>query len=207
MASFFSHAHLMHLLDTYGYWLVGVVICLEALGLPLPGESLLIAGAIYAATTHHMAIVLIVAVGSVAATLGSMAGFAVGHWIGPKRLTRYGRYVGLNEERGRIVKGLFRRHGAKVILVARFVAFLRSLAAILAGATEMPWLRFAIANAVGAVAWCALYGFGAYWLGAEAERLATPAAIGLGCAAGIVVVIAIVFVRKQERSLLREGET
>jgi membrane protein DedA with SNARE-associated domain len=205
--SFFSHAHLRHLLDSYGYGLVGLVIFLESFGLPLPGESLLIAAAIYAATTHHMAIAIVVAIASVAATVGSMAGFAVGRWIGPARLSRYGRYVGLNENRARTATRLFKRHGAKVILVARFVAFLRSLAAILAGATEMPWLRFTVANAVGAVVWSAFYGVGAYWLGAEAERLATPAAIGLGCVAAVVVVVSIVLVRRQERSLLQSGET
>ena len=205
--TFFSHEHLTHLLDSYGYGLLGLVICLELFGLPLPGESLLIAAALYAASTHHMAIATVVAVASVAAMLGSMAGFAVGRWIGPARLARYGRYVGLNESRARVATGLFRRHGAKVILVARFVAFLRSLAAILAGAAQMPGLRFTVANAVGAVVWSAIYGVGAYWLGAEAKRLAAPAAIGLGCVAAVVVVVSIVLVRRQERSLLQESET
>ncbi len=204
---FFSHEHLTHLLDSYGYGLLGLVICLESFGLPLPGESLLIAASLYAASTHHMAIFMVVAVASLAATLGSMGGFALGRWIGPARLARYGRYVGLNEDRTRITTGLFRRHGAKVILVARFVAFLRSLAAILAGATHMSWTRFALANVAGAVVWSALYGVGAYLLGEEARRMATPAAIGLGCVAAVVVVVSIMLVRRQERSLLQSGET
>ena len=196
--SFFSHEHLTHLLDTYGYGLLAVVICLESLGLPLPGESLLIAAALYAATTHQMAAATVVVVTSIAATLGSMAGFAVGRWIGPVRLARYGRYIGLNEGRARIATGLFKRHGAKVVLVSRFVAFLRSLAAILAGATHMPWLRFTIANAAGALCGPRSMASAPIWLGAEAKRLAAPAAIGLGCGAAIVVVISIVLVRRQE---------
>ncbi|MBV9653334.1 MAG: DedA family protein [Acetobacteraceae bacterium] len=204
--SFFAPEHLTDLLVTYGYGVLAAAIFFETFGLPLPGESLLIAAALYASTTGRMSIATVVVVAGVAATLGSTVGFALGRSIGPRRLTRYGGYVGLDERRMRLTIGLFRRHGFKVILLGRFVAFLRSLAAMLAGATRMDWLPFGTANVAGAALWSAFYGFGTYWLGVEAKRLATPVAIGFGCIAAVVVIAAVILVRRGERLLLQSGE-
>ena len=161
--SFFQGAELTRLLHDYGYGLVGLLVCLEAIGLPLPGESLVIAAALYAGSTHGMNIAAVVAVTAVGAILGSGIGYAIGRSFGFRVLRRYGHYVGLTEERLKIGRYLFERHGGKVVLLGRFVAFLRNLAALLAGVTQMEWRRFMLANAAGAILWAGLYGFGAYF--------------------------------------------
>lgn len=204
--SFLGHEHLTALLDHYGYGLLAALVCLEAIGLPLPGESAILAAALYAASTHRLNIVAVVAIAALAATLGSTIGYVIGRAIGARLLSRYGHYVGLNEERVTIGRYLFARHGGKVVLFGRFVAFLRSVAALLAGVTRMEWPRFMAANAAGAVPWAALYGFGAYFLGEEAKRIAGPAALVIGAVAVAAVVTAIIVTRRQERRLVALAE-
>jgi membrane protein DedA with SNARE-associated domain len=149
---FHAH-HLAELLHQYGYGLVAVVIGLEAMGLPLPGESLLIAAALYAATTHELAIVLVVVAAAAGAIVGDNLGYLIGRGIGYRLLVRYGGYVLLTPERLAAGRRLFARHGGKVVIFGRFVAVLRTLAALLAGANRMPWPHFLLANAVGGIGW------------------------------------------------------
>jgi membrane protein DedA with SNARE-associated domain len=199
---FFSAHHLIQLLHSYGYTVLGVVVGLESVGLPLPGETLLIAAAVLAGTTHQMNIFLVVLSAALGAIVGQMAGYWMGRGFGFRLLRRYGGYIGLNDRRLAFGRALFRRHGVKVIIVARFVVLLRTLAALLAGANHMPWGRFMVANIVGSTAWAALYGFGAYALGHEAKRVAGPAAIAIAVivAAGLLGVG--IYMRRRERQLL-----
>jgi membrane protein DedA with SNARE-associated domain len=200
--SFFSLHHLVELLHTYGNAVLGVVVGLESLGLPLPGETLLIAAAILAGTTGQLNIVFVV----LSAAIGAMVGQAVGYWIGWgigfRLLSRYGRYIGLTDRRLAFGRALFRRHGIKVIVAARFVVLLRTLAALLAGANRMPLPGFMLGNVIGSAAWSALYGFGAYALGHEAKHLAAPVAIGLGAAVVAALVAAALYVRRREHRLM-----
>lgn len=200
--SFLSAHHFTELLRHYGYGLIGVVIGLEAMGLPLPGESLIIAAAIYAGTTHQLSITVVVATAAAAAIIGDNLGFLIGRRIGLPLLRRYGRYVLLTPERLAVGQRLFARHGGKVVLFGRFIAVLRTLAALLAGATGMEWRRFLAANAAGGILWACLYGFGAYVLGHEVERLQGPIAIAFGVAAAVVVAVLILWSRRQERRLI-----
>jgi membrane protein DedA with SNARE-associated domain len=140
--SLFSLHELVQLLHAYGYSTLAVAVALESIGLPLPGESLLIAAAVVAGTTLQLNILLVV----IAATVGTIAGQAAGYWIGRavgfRLLRRYGHYAGLTAQRLAYSQGLFRRHGAKVVILSRFVVLLRTITALLAGANHMPWLPF-----------------------------------------------------------------
>jgi membrane protein DedA with SNARE-associated domain len=189
---------LQHLLHEYGYGVVGVVIFFESLGVPLPGESLLVGAALYAATTHRVSIEWIVAAAAVGAVLGDNAGYLIGHSLGYRLLRKFGERVGLSEKRIRLGEYLFREHGGKVVFFGRFVAFLRTFAALLAGANHMPWHSFLIFNTLGGVAWCCLYGFGAYGLGDVVRRFAGPFSLALGAVAVAVVAGAIFFVKRNE---------
>jgi membrane protein DedA with SNARE-associated domain len=200
--SFFSLHHLVGLLHTYGNAVLGVVVGLESLGLPLPGETLLIAAAILAGTTHQLNIVFVVLSAAIGAIVGQAAGYWIGWGIGFRLLSRYGRYIGLTDRRLAFGRALFRRHGVKVIVAARFVVLLRTLAALLAGANRMPLPGFMLGNVIGSAAWSALYGFGAYALGHEAKHLAGPFAIGLGAAVVIALVAAALYVRRREHQLI-----
>ncbi len=90
----------------------------------------------------------------------------------------------------------------KVVIASRFVAILRQIAGLLAGATRMPWPRFLIANAVGSILWAAGYGLGAEALGDTLKNLAGPMAIGLGVLVAAGIVAGILFVRHHERRLM-----
>jgi membrane protein DedA with SNARE-associated domain len=190
------------LLDQYGYWVIFGGILLESIGLPLPGESLMIAAAVYAATSGRLNIFLIVPLAAVGAICGDQIGYGAGRWIGYRLLGRWGRRVGLSDERMALGQFLFRRYGAWVVFLGRFVAFLRTFAALLAGANRMPWPRFLLWNALGGVGWTALYGFGAYGLGDAAMRLRGPIGIGLGVVGGVALLAAVMFVKRNEKRLL-----
>ena len=139
-------------LQHYGLWAIGLLIMLEDFGVPAPGETILIAGAIYAGA-GELNIVAVGVVGFIAAIFGDNIGFAIGHFGGRALALRWGRYVFLTEERLNKAENFFDRRGAIVITFARFVEGLRQANGIIAGITGMHWLRFLIFNAVGAALW------------------------------------------------------
>jgi membrane protein DedA with SNARE-associated domain len=175
-------------------------------GLPLPGEAILVSAAIFAGTTHNLSIALILVSASVGAIVGSIIGFWIGDRFGYPLLLRYGSYIGLTETRIKISQYLFRRQGMLVVLVARFVAVLRSVVGFIAGANRMPFAKFMIANSAGAVAWALFYGLGAYYFGKGVEEFARPFAIALAVVGAIVVVSMIVYWRRKEQELAVAAE-
>ena len=154
--------HLTSLISAYGSWLVAALIILECIGIPLPGETILIAAAIYAGTTHELSIWPVMLSGVLGGIIGTLIAFWIGREFGYRLLLRYGTYLHLNTSRIKIGQYLFLRYGTKVVFFARFVAVLRSIVGLLAGAHYMPWRSFLIANVTGAVAWVGLYGLGAF---------------------------------------------
>ena len=139
-------------LQRYGLWAIGLLITLEDFGVPAPGETILIAGAIYAGA-GRLNIVAVAVVGFIAAVVGDNIGFAIGHFGGRPLALRWGQYVFLTEERLDKAEKFFDRRGAIVITFARFVEGLRQANGIIAGITGMHWLRFLIFNAIGAALW------------------------------------------------------
>lgn len=194
------------LVEQYGYGLVGLVIFFESMGVPLPGESLLIAAAIYAATQGGLQIEWVVLAACIGAILGDNAGFLIGRWLGAPALRRYGPRIGLTLPRQRLGQYLFLRHGSKVVFFGRFIAFLRTFAAVLAGANGMPWRSFMLWNALGGAVWTALYGFGAYLLGNQVHRLLGPFGIVMGVLGLAGVIWLVLFVRRHEARLIQQAE-
>lgn len=180
------------LLHDYGYAAIFAVIALENVGLLVPGETILISSAIFAADTQQLNLFAIVATATAAAFSGSIAGFAIGRYGGLGLLRRYGRHLHVDERDLRLGRYLFRRYGGRVVFVARFVAFLRAIAGVLAGINQMPWRRFLVFSGLGATAWAAAFGSGAYILGKRLETLSTPASLALG---GLLVIAAIAGLR------------
>ena len=183
-----------------------MLIGLEAMGLPLPGESLIIAAAVYCATTGKLHIAGVIAAAIAGAIMGDNFGYLIGRWAGFPLLRRYGRHVGLNDRRLTLGRYLFQTQGGKVVFVGRFLAILRTFVALLAGANHMGWKTFLLWNAVGGVAWATLYGVGAYLLGNAMSRLEGPVGIGLGVVAAIVVIVAIFVLRRNETRLEDKAE-
>ncbi|MFO1026707.1 MAG: DedA family protein [Acetobacteraceae bacterium] len=203
--SFFPFHGIEDVLQSYGYAGVGIALMLESMGAPLPGESLMIAAAIYAATTGKMDIWILVPVAAAGAILGDQVGYLIGRWIGFRVLARWGRRIGISDERMQLGRYLFQRYGGGVVFLGRFVAFLRTVAAVLAGANRMPWTRFLLWNGLGGIVWTAGYGFGAYVLGDAFTRLHGPAGIALGVAGAAMAVVAVWFVKKNETRLLEDA--
>ena len=142
MLHFLSSAGVHDLVQTYGLWLVFVLIMLESMGIPLPGETAFVSAALYAGTTHGIGIVPVVAVAAAAAIVGDNIGYVIGCTVGFRLLVRYGRYVHLDEGRPKVGQYLFLRHGGKIVFFGRFVALLRASAALLAGSNRMAWSKF-----------------------------------------------------------------
>lgn len=197
---------LPHLIATFGYAVVAVVVALEGMGIPLPGETALIVAAMYAQRTHQLDIALVIAAAAAGAIVGDNVGFWIGREVGYRLVLRYGRYIGLNEKRIKLGQYLFQRHGGTVVFGARFVAVLRTVAPLLSGLNYMPWRRFVAFNAAGGTLWATVYGSGAYFLGRSIEHAAKPAAIAIGVAVAIAIVFAILFLRRHEARLEAEAE-
>jgi membrane protein DedA with SNARE-associated domain len=139
-------------LEHYGYLAVGGLVLLEDFGVPVPGEVLLIAAAVFAGSGNmNIAVVFVVAV--LGAIIGDNIGFAIGHFGGRPLAERFGRYILLTPERLDRAEGFFNRHGGKVVTVARFIEGLRQINGLLAGIAGMHWLAFLGYNALGAVLW------------------------------------------------------
>ena len=195
-----------HLIHEYGLIAVAVIVALECLGLPVPGETALLGAAIYAATKHDLNINAVILTAAGAATVGRMIGYVVGHEFGYWLLLRYGRYVGLAAGRIKLGQYLFLRYGEKIIFIAQFVPVLRTLAGPFAGANLMPWRTFMLANAVSSCVWAASYGFAAYWAGGAFERLQGRMVVPLVLMAVMAFIAGGLFVRQREAQLIAEAE-
>jgi membrane protein DedA with SNARE-associated domain len=197
---------IVHLIHDYGLIVVAGVIGLESVGLPVPGETVLIAASIFAGSHHELNIVEVILTAAAAAIVGQMVGYVIGREFGYWLLLRYGPYLRITEGRIKLGEYLFLRHGGKIIIIARFIPLLRALAGILAGANRMPWRQFMLANIFGALVWAAFFGFAAFVFGRQMERLAGPLVIVIGIATVIVIAIGANFVGRHEAQLVAEAE-
>lgn len=163
-------AHLGPYLERYGDAAVFGGLLLESLGLPLPGETLLIAGAVLA-SQGVLSLGFLLVTAWCAAVLGDNIGFAIGRFGGRRLILRHGRWVGITPERFAWVEAFVGRFGAGVVVAARFFALLRQLNGLVAGTAGMGWGRFLACNALGAAIWVAAWGVGVYLLGHDLARL------------------------------------
>jgi membrane protein DedA with SNARE-associated domain len=129
---------------------------IEDFGIPVPGETVLIAASVYAGA-GRLNVVAVATVGFIAAVIGDNVGFAIGHFGGRRLALRWGRYALLTEERLDRAEGFFERHGAWIVTIARFIEGLRQLNGIAAGLADMRWLRFLAFNALGAALWVGIW--------------------------------------------------
>lgn len=143
-------------LNNYGYLAVFGLVLLEDFGIPVPGETMLILGAVYAGD-GRLNVVLVGLLGFLGAITGDNIGFAIGHFGGRPLVERYGRYIFLTRERVDKATGFFERQGGKIIIVARFIEGLRQANGIIAGISGMHWLRFVAFNAIGAALWVTVW--------------------------------------------------
>ena len=186
-----------HLIATYGYAAVFVLVAAESLGVPVPGETTLIAAATYAGATHKLSVWVIFVVAAAAAVIGDTTGYWIGDKGGYRLVRRYGHHVRLDERKLNVARYLFDHRGGTVVFFGRFVSVLRTYAAFLAGTTRMRYRRFLAFNASGGILWSAVYSFGAYYAGSQLARASLPVEIAFASVAVIVVVAGILVVRRK----------
>jgi len=179
------------LLIEHGLILLFVLVAMESAGVPLPGETALVAAAILAQRGHY-SLVAVIVVAAAAAIVGDNVGYWIGRKGGRALLRRTPIVRGYFERALPPSERFFRRHGAKTVFLGRFVAILRVTAAWLAGISRMPWWRFLVWNAAGGIVWAVVVGVVAYKFGeAAAEAITRYGFIG---AAAAVVAAALVFI-------------
>ena len=192
---------IVDLFARYGYAVVFAGVFLENTGVPVPGETALLAGA---ALAHfgRLRLAGVIATAIVAAILGDNLGFLIGRRAGRGIAERHGWRIGLTRHRLQLFDRFFTRHGAKTVFIARFITGLRVFGAFLAGASELPWGIFLFYNASGAVVWSITIGLVGYALGHSWERLerliGRTGLIGLGAIA-ILIAMAVIRARRREQ--------
>src|SRR5919198_5801387 len=180
-----------------GYPTLALLVGLESMGIPLPGETALIAAAVLAGA-GHLDIVLVIAIAAAAAILGDNGGYVIGRLGGRRLLARSGPFEGAR--RAALERGdrLFARHGGKAVFFGRWISLLRIWAAWLAGATHMRWSRFLFFNAAGGICWAMCFGLLGYFGGPAAAELLgrIGVAAALALAVGFAIGYSVVRVRR-----------
>jgi membrane protein DedA with SNARE-associated domain len=194
------------IISTYGYLAVFLIVGLESVGIPLPGETVLIAAATYAATTGRLDIWIIFLAATAGAILGDNLGYWIGYRGGYKLARKYGHKIRLDERKLKVGRYIFDRHGGKVVFFGRFVSVLRTFAAFLAGTVHMAWPRFLAYNASGGVVWAAIFSFGFYIAGNTLEKLSGTVNVVLISLAVLVVIAVFLIVRRQTNLLADKAE-
>ena len=154
-----------HLVHEYGCLLVFVAVALQALGLPMPGTTVLIAAALYAAAENGLPIVGVVVAGGLGALAGTTVAFGVGRYGGERLLLRLGTRLRQSPDRVQRLRREFAAHGMAWLFIGRFISGLRNVTGLLAGASGMTLKRFLPVSAAAALAWALLNALGYYWFG------------------------------------------
>lgn len=181
--------------------LLFVLLLLESFGLPLPGETALIACSVLA-SQGALSIVAVVTIAALAAILGDNLGYWTARRGGRALLDRYSvtrRYAARYLPRG---ERFFARHGGKTVFVGRFVAVLRVTAAWIAGLSHMHWWRFLAWNAAGGVVWATLVGLVSYFIGSAAAKAIGTYGLIAGAATIVITVVGLLLVRRLERRVI-----
>jgi membrane protein DedA with SNARE-associated domain len=150
----------------YGYFAVAGMLFLEDFGVLVPGETVLIAAAFYAGL-GQLNIIFVILVGFIAAVLGDNVGFAIGDFGGRPLILKFGRYVRLKKEHLDKAEHYFNRHGGKIVAIARFIDGLRQLNGLVAGISDMRWLKFLVFNVIGAFLWVVFWSLIGYYGGSH----------------------------------------
>ena len=174
----------------YGYWAVFFGVFLESRGLPLPGETLIIvAGLASAKGVLNPAWIMLL--GIIATFAANNISYLAGSWGGRAFAIKYGKYVLINEERFMSLEDFVRRHGSKVVVIARFIIGLRQLNGFIAGIVKMPWAQYALFNMVGAILWVGWWVGTAYYFGKKFDAMFMQYYFVIGIALSIVLIFII----------------
>lgn len=192
------------LLNHYGYLAVGGLLFVEDFGIPVPGETVLIAASLYAGA-GRLNIVAVGVIAFAAALLGDNLGYLIGRKGGRPLIERVGKYVFLTPARLDRGEEFFNKHGGKIVVVARFIDGLRQLNGLIAGTIEMHWLKFLAANALGSALWVGTWVTLGYVAGNHVDTIARYITwIGVAL---LVIVVAVFVIRHLRERHRKRAET
>ncbi|MDH6124918.1 DedA family protein [Kitasatospora sp. GP82] len=196
-------AHLAPLLDSYGYPAVGALVFLDNCAVPVPGQTILVLAAVYAGT-GRLSIAGVATIAVLAAVAGHCTGYLIGRTGGLGLLHRWGRYLLITEERLQRADRFFGRHGPKVVAVARFIDGLRQTGGIIAGAAELDFRRFFVADVIGGLLWVGAWASIGYVAGSDIGPLYSRAlhyqlVLLIAVGAAVVAAVAVRLLRRRRR--------
>jgi membrane protein DedA with SNARE-associated domain len=200
------------ILDRYSYFAVAGIIGVESFGVPAPGQTIMVAAAIYAGA-GRLNVFLVGVIAFVAAVLGDNVGYWIGVRGGRRLVHRFGKYVLITPERLDRAEKFFARRGNRVVVVARFIDGLRQLNGVIAGITAMPWRTFLLYNAIGAALWVGWWTAISYFLGVHlvdviehVHRYKWWAMAAVVLAVGAYVVLHVRHIRRRRAKAAAEPE-
>ncbi len=155
----------------YGYPVIFIVIFIESFGVPAPGQTLLIAAAVLA-VHGKLNIILVLLTAFLAAVIGDSLGYRIGNLNGRRLILRLGKYVRIGEPQVHHMEMAFEKYGGWFVTFARFFEVLRQVNGVVAGAAAMPYRRFLLFNATGALLWVGVWGLGTFRLGRHLQGYA-----------------------------------
>jgi len=185
-------AGLEHIVRDYGVFAVMLILAVEAIGAPVPGESLLIFASVLAGR-GEMSLPALVVFAWAGAVLGDNIGYAIGKSLGRGAILRYGAKIGLDEARFNAIESVFLRYGSATVVFARFVSVLRQLNGIAAGTLGMSWGRFLPFDALGGALWVTFWVFAASYF-AEHVGVLVNLTPHTKIVAGLLATIALILV-------------
>jgi membrane protein DedA with SNARE-associated domain len=194
-----------HFIEDYGLVFLFGIVCLESAGAWLPGETALIAAAIYA-SNGHLSITGVIAVAAAGAIIGDNIGYWLGREGGRRLLYRYAVLARFADRVLPPAERFFIRHGGKAVFFARFFGGVRVTGAWMAGITRMPWWKFLGWNAAGGIVWAVGVGVIAFYGGHAAADVIEEYGLYGGIAVVVIVAVGLVafhFLRRR----VEEAET
>jgi membrane protein DedA with SNARE-associated domain len=193
-----------HLIENYGLYFLFGIVCLESAGLWLPGETALIAAAVYA-SKGHLSLTGVIVVAAVAAIIGDNIGYWLGREGGRRLLYHYAVLRRFSDRVLPPAERFFERHGGKAVFLARFFGGLRVTGAWMAGITRMTWWRFLFWNAAGGIVWAIAVSLLAYFAGRAAADAIASYGVYAAIAGGLLLVVAIAVLHVWRRRVVEEG--
>jgi membrane protein DedA with SNARE-associated domain len=184
-----------HFLETWGYLAVFVLSFISSMGLPVGAEVAIIFGGVLASgqianEPHHLNLVLVIVLATLAEVLGSLAGYLIGYYGGRPLVNKLGKYVLLTHRDLDRAEAWFGRRGEPVVLFGRFIPLLRSFVSFAAGVGEMALAKFVTYTVIGCAVWCTILTSVGYGLGSSYQRVLKDFSYA-GYLAGVLVVVAV----------------
>jgi membrane protein DedA with SNARE-associated domain len=199
------HGNIMHFLEgalhDYGYIIVFLAICIESMGVPFPGETMLLIASAYAANSGQLDIIGVIGSAAGGAIVGDSLGYWIGREGGRKLIRSYGKFVGLTDERYKKAQDYLKKHGGKAVFFGRFVSIARTWIALLVGAHHLNYVQFLIYNILGGVVWATIYGSLGYVFGQNLPLLEKwIKGVGLTVTALVLIgVVYLLYMRKKRK--------